>query len=179
MLHRWRHRGRGRWLTEWQQGIESGSIGSQCCYQLTGLCNHITLGLWPGHSKHRDVKGLGLVRTACPKLVEPDGRVEHTVCRKLSIVHRRQVLPSHHDVARAEPQASQFSCWGCSRTAVQNCGSRQPNSGSKRQWQWQVLMWFFLPLHCYCCSLLKTFLFLLNKPWRLVSLCLNMSNEKK
>ena len=49
-------------------GIESGSRGSQHCYQLTGLCNRITLSLQSGQSKHREVKGLGLMRTACPKL---------------------------------------------------------------------------------------------------------------
>lgn len=57
---------KSRWMTG--LGIESGSPGSQHCYQLTGLCNRITLSLQLGQSKHREVKGLGLMRTECPKL---------------------------------------------------------------------------------------------------------------
>lgn len=37
-------------------------------------------------------------------LVEPDGSVEHAVCRIFNIVHRRPVLPLRQDATRAEPQ---------------------------------------------------------------------------
>lgn len=172
VLHRWRNRGRGRWLTEWQWGIESGSIISQRCYQLTGLCSHITLGLQLGHSRHRDVKGMGLM-TACPKLVE------HTVCRKLALCivgrlfHHIRMWPgqSHRHLSSAAGVAAMLLCRAVA-AGSQTQVAKGSDSGK-----------FWCGSFCHCTAVVahswKHFFFFWISHEGLWSLCLNMSNEKK
>lgn len=177
---------------------ELRSPESQHRYQLTGLCNRITLSLQLDQSKHRKVKGLGLMRTKCPKLCL--NLIEVLACTVQKAQQFSSWAVSSIAWGCGWDKASGlsfpaipalitvlFSFQGCSRADVQMCsGYRKPNSsGDTLQWKFfnWCLWWAGCHFFCHCTAIVAHSWkhFFSEYAMRACGVCLHLHilNEKK